>query len=117
MILAHFIGKKKWQIDARSRRRVEAFPRRQTRRERRWGGARAGRQLFVAFSGRSRSVRIARSHSHEVFRGAVDIDDFDLPVVVGGETGPLKCMRRTSILRARNSWIGGSTLPSHKSRA
>ena len=28
-----------------------------------------GRQLFVAFSGRSRSVRIARSHSHEVFRG------------------------------------------------
>ena len=44
-----------------------------------------GRQLFVAFSG--------RSHSHEVFRGVVGIDDFDLPVAVGGETGPLKCMR------------------------
>src|SRR5216110_621015 len=28
MILAHFIGKKKWQIDARSLRRVEAFPNR-----------------------------------------------------------------------------------------
>jgi hypothetical protein len=46
MILAHFIGKKKCQIDARSRRRVEAFPRRQTRRrirrERRWAGAGAG---------------------------------------------------------------------------
>jgi hypothetical protein len=42
MILAHFIGKKKWQIDARGRRRVEAFPRRQIRRERRWAGARAG---------------------------------------------------------------------------
>jgi hypothetical protein len=26
-------------------------------------------------------------------------------------------MRRTSIIPARNPWIGGSTLPSHKSRA
>lgn len=53
-----------------------------------------GRQPFVAFSGRSRRVRIARSHSHEVFRRAVDVDDFDLPVAVDGEAGPLKCMRR-----------------------
>jgi hypothetical protein len=42
MILAQFIGKKKWQIDAHGRRRVEAFPIRQTRRERRWAGAGAG---------------------------------------------------------------------------
>jgi hypothetical protein len=26
-------------------------------------------------------------------------------------------MRRASVIRARNSWIGGSALPSHKSRA
>jgi hypothetical protein len=45
-----------------------------------------GRQPSVAYSG--------RPHSHEVFRRAVDIDDFDLPMAVGGEPGPLKCMRR-----------------------
>jgi hypothetical protein len=53
-----------------------------------------GRQLFVAFSGWPRRVRSSPPHAHEVFRRAVDIDDFDIPAAVAGEPGPLKCMRR-----------------------
>ena len=61
--------------------------------------------------------QITREQLHEVSRTAVDIDDFDLLAA-----GPLKCMRRdgtqvrrTSIIRARNFWIGGRALPSYKS--
>jgi len=120
MILAHFIGKKKWQIDARSRRRVEAFPR--PRKDARQDASAVGQVPVRAAAIRRIQRPVAQRPDRPVAlaRGlprAVDIDDFDLPVVVGGEAGPLKCMRRSSIIRARNSWIGGSTLPSHKSRA
>jgi hypothetical protein len=46
------------------------------------------------------------------------------PRAVAGEARPLNRMRRgrdrgarTPIIRVRNSWIGGSALPSRKSRA
>ena len=37
------------------------------------------------------------------------------PRLVAGKAVLLKRMRRASVIRARNSWIGGSALPSHKS--
>jgi hypothetical protein len=48
---------------------------------------------------------------------AVDIDDFDMPAAVAGEAGPVEMLRRTSIIRARKSWIGGRALPSRESHA
>jgi hypothetical protein len=60
-----------------------------------------------------RSGRIIKPHYKEV-----------PPRAVAGEARPLKRMRRdrdrgvrTPIIRVRNSWIGGSALPSRKSRA
>jgi hypothetical protein len=49
------------------------------------GRAPRGRRLFCCS---------ARPHAYEVFRRAVDIDDFDIPAAVAGEPGPLKYMRR-----------------------
>ena len=86
-ILAHFLGKQNWQ-----NRRTQSVPR-------------------VGPYNREASARPG------IPAGAVDIDDFDLPAAVAGEAVLLKCMRRASVIRARNSWIGGSALPSHKSRA
>src|SRR5437868_8571590 len=81
MILAHFVGKKKWQIDARSRRRVEAFP----NRKRSSAGYLAGGSYSSHSAAGSAAIEIA--------------------------------VRRTSIIRARNSRIGGRASLSYKSRA
>jgi hypothetical protein len=119
MILAHFIGKKNWKNSrTRSGRIIKPHYKEVT--------PAGGSYSLVALI--SRSDRLGalapREHSHKVFRRAVDIDDFDIPAAVAGEARPLKRMRRdrdrgarAPIIRARNSWIGGSALPSRKSRA
>ena len=90
-------------------RRTHSVPRRGLRGARSRGETTRGRRLFVAFSARPRPE--LRPHAYEVFRGLVDIDDFDIAAAVAGAPGPLKCMRRNSIIRARNSRISGRVCP------
>jgi hypothetical protein len=75
------------------------------------GRASRGRRLFRCIQCPVASCSELRPHAYEVFRGLVDIDDFDVAAAVAGAPGSLKCMRRNSIIRARNSRIGGRVLP------
>jgi hypothetical protein len=61
------------------------------------GASRPSRGASAPGPGTARAAAIccsARPHAYEVFRRAVDIDDFVIPAAVAGEPGPLKYMRR-----------------------
>ena len=92
-------------------RRTHSAPRRGLRgaRSPRPGNSRVAAIRCIQCPVASRSE--LRPHAYEVFRGLVDIDDFDVAAAVAGAPGSLKCMRRNSIIRARNSRIGGRVLP------
>ena len=115
MILAHFIGKKNWKNSrTRSGRIIKPHYKEVTRR---------GRQLFarridqpVGSPGSTRAPGV-------LAQGLPQGRRHRWPAAVAGEARPLKRMRRdrdrgarTPIIRA-DSWIGGSALPSCKSRA